>query len=157
MRIASFDPGERTGFAVVDVTQGFKFPRTRKGTFKPVEQGVLTVREMAKELPGLIRDADVVVYESWRLFPASAQALIGSQMTPSQVVGFIRYEAWQQGKRTRSQAPAIKTRSVELMPKWLVEHMELSSEQHDQDAIMHAHWCACKLLEEGRLGCRSGN
>lgn len=151
MKIAAFDPGNRTGFTLIETGPDFGLTPRDRVHFDIIEQGVWTVKEVSENLRSVIHYADVVAYETWRLFEKHAQDFIGSEMTPSQVVGMVRYEAWQQGRRLRSQEPNIKKRSVELMPEWLLARMDLSTEQHDQDAIMHAFWCALKLKEEGRL------
>lgn len=151
MIIAAFDPGERTGYACIETGVDFGIAPKQRGLFTILDQGVLTVKDVATHLDKLCGDADVVVYETWRLFEKHAKDFIGSEITPIQVVGMVRFSAWRHGKRLRSQEPAIKKRSVELMPDWLLDRMDLSNEQHDQDALMHAFWCALKLKEEGRL------
>jgi hypothetical protein len=116
-------------------------PKTGDG-FKVVEQGVLTVREAARELDSLIATADVVVYETWRLYKTHAQVMVGNDMQPSQVVGMIRYVSWQHNKKVRNNGADIKGIAVKTMPEWLVTHMDKSTEQHDKDAIMHL-WYYC--------------
>lgn len=153
--LAAFDPGERTGFVAVRVAQEFDARTATPSTFWILDQDVLTVRDMPKRLPAIVRLADVVAYETWRLYEKNAQEMIGNDMQPSQVVGMIRYEAWKQKKTLASAGARIKANSVRSMPGWLREHMAKSSEQHDQDAIMHAwatawkRWQGQELREEG--------
>lgn len=140
--LAAFDPGERTGYVMVHVSAEYD-PRTAEpGTFWIIDQDVLNIRQLARELPRIVRLANLVAYETWRLYKTHALALIGNDMQPSQAVGMIRYEAWRQKKRISSNGALIKEPSFQTMPGWLVEHMHKSSEQHDQDAIMHAWFVA---------------
>lgn len=148
--IVAFDPGERTGFVTVKVAETFD-PKTGKG-FEILDQGVLTVRQIFKQLPALIQAADVVTYETWRLYETHAMSMIGNDMQPSQVIGAIRYEALHQNKQIVSHGADIKGVAFRTMPKWLVEHMHGSSEQHDQDAIMHAWYVAWRKHYTGGYG-----
>ena len=137
--VVAFDPGERTGWAVA------RFDPDDLDSFEILDQGVWTVVECMDGLGQLLERADVVVYETWRLYETHALAMIGNDMQPSQVVGMIRYEARQQDKTTRSQGANIKSMALSTTPPWVVKHMALSSEKHDQDAILHAwHYAFAK-------------
>lgn len=138
--LLAFDPGERTGWVKCQVTPDFD-PKTGAG-FAVLDQGVLTVRQVGLMLHALVKDADVVVYETWRLYQTHAQQMIGNDMQPSQVVGMIRYEAWNQNRKIRNNGADIKGVAYKTMPQWLKDHMDLSTEQHDKDAIMHAWYYA---------------
>lgn len=140
-QIIAFDPGERTGYAVGSLDVDEFDPKTGAG-FAVEEQGVLTVREMGRQLRDLVRDCDVVVYETWRLYQDKALALVGNDMQPSQVIGMIRFVAWEQGTKIRNNGADIKAIANKTMPDWLRKHMAKSTEQHDQDAIMHL-WYYC--------------
>ena len=129
MKVLATDPGERTGWVI--------------GTIGPDgltidERGVDGVRDFAQKLESLVRQVDVVVYEVWRLYRHKAKQLTGNDMQPSQVVGMIRYEAWKQQKKVVSQGAQIKSTALKTMPQGMQDQMAESSEQHDQDAVMHA-------------------
>jgi hypothetical protein len=111
-------------------------PKTGFG-LKVVDQGVWTVREVGHNLEALLDTVDVAVYETWRLYETHALAMIGNDMQPSQVVGMIRYEAWRQNLKVRNNGADIKKQAFKTMPQWLIDHMRKSTEQHDQDAILH--------------------
>lgn len=134
--LAAFDPGERTGYCVVRV--GTTFDPTTGQDFAIDEQGVLMVREVGDELKRIVGRVQRVTYETWRLYEAFALAMVGNDMQPSQVVGMIRYETWQQQKKIESHGAHTKKVALATMPDWLLHHLTKSSEQHDQDAIMHA-------------------
>lgn len=149
-RVAAFDPGERTGFVVVLVEASFD-PTTTNG-FSIEQQGVLTVRQVGHQLREILEPVDLVTYETWRLYKTHAELMIGNDMQPSQVVGMIRYEAWLQGKKVVSNGADIKGLAVQTMPNTLREYMDLSSEQHDKDAIMHAWYVAWRHHYTGGWG-----
>lgn len=142
-RLAAFDPGERTGFVVVRVGHDFDATRaTGPEQFDIEGQGVLPVYRVFRDLRAIISSVQRVEYETWRLYGSHAQEMIGNDMQPSQIVGCIRYEARLQGRKIKSFGADIKKIANHTMPVWLREHMALSSEQHDQDAIMHAWFYA---------------
>lgn len=148
--VVAFDPGERTGFVCVKVTEAFD-PKTGEG-FEILEQGVLTVRQVGRQLHDLLAEADVVTYETWRLYSTHANEMIGNDMQPSQVIGMIRYEAWLQNTKIVSHGADIKGVAFRTMPQWLKDHMDMSSEQHDKDAIMHAWYVAWRKHHTGGYG-----
>jgi hypothetical protein len=146
-RLAAFDPGERTGYVVVRVSGQFKATDPATHTpehFAIEEQGVLPISGIFTDLKRIVKDVNRVSYETWRLYATHAQEMVGNDMQPSQVVGMIRYEARKQRRKLKSYGAETKKVSTQLMPDWLREHMAKSSEQHDQDAIMHAWYYAFK-------------
>lgn len=148
-RLIAFDPGERTGFVLVRLSSDFHPATADPLNFSLERQGVWTVHEIMRGLPNLIKYADIVAYETWRLYESHKDEMVGNDMQPSQVVGMIRYEAAKQKKRIASNGADVKKPAVKNMPEWLRNHMALSSEQHDQDAIMHAwHVAATRWKNE---------
>lgn len=136
------DPGESTGVVLVRVDPDFVPLAAVPETFTILDQDVWSVRQVAQFLPSWIKAANTVAYEEWRLYESYKDVMVGNDMQPSQVVGMIRYEAWQQKKPIVSHGAHVKKVSVSTMPDWLREHMAKSSQQHDQDAIMHAWYVA---------------
>lgn len=129
--ILALDPGERTGWAV---------GRASEEGLTVLDQGVEAVREIGDLVEGAIEEhgVDVVVYETWRLYPHMAKKLIGNDMQPSQVVGIIRYVCWQHPEvRLVTQGATIKKTAMKTMPDEIKMRFGLSTEQHDQDALMH--------------------
>lgn len=149
-RVFAADPGQRTGVCLAYVAAAFD-PRKNATpeTFNIADQDVWPVRQVGTFLASWIKSSDLVVYEGWRLYKTHALEMIGDDMQPSQVVGMIRYEAWQQKRPLLSRGARVKKGAVERMPDWLLAHMALSSEQHDQDAIMHA-WYAAEHIYYGK-------
>lgn len=142
MRTIAIDPGERVGWATADMTS------IDVGI---TGQGVTPLKDFALKFGEVIGDYDVVVYEAWRLYPAAAKSMIGNDMQPSQLVGMIRYEGWRHPKtKMVVQGANIKRTAEKTMPPWLKERMSQSSEQHDQDALMHLwhYWWTINVKEK---------
>jgi hypothetical protein len=139
-RVVAFDPGERTGWCLAAIDPDFD-PKTGHG-FRIEDQGVWTVRETADGLKGLIGRSSAVAYETWRLYASHAKLMIGNDMQPSQVVGMIRYVAWELKRPITNNGADVKGPAMATMPIWLRKHMDKSTEQHDKDAIMHAWYYA---------------
>lgn len=130
--ILALDPGERTGWAIGKVTEA--------GELTVQGQGVLPVREMGMWLYETLvqeKDIDVLVYETWRLYPHMAKKMVGNDMQPSQVIGMARLCAWLGGQDLVTQGATIKKTAMKTMPDEIKMRFGLSTEQHDQDALMH--------------------
>lgn len=136
------DPGESTGVALVSVNAEFTPETATQDTFQVLDQDVLSVSDVFRELPMWVKRSQVVVYEIWRLYPTHAMEMIGNEMVSSQVVGMLRYEATRQRRKIISNGAEVKKVALARMPHWLRAHMAKSSQQHDQDAIMHAWFAA---------------
>lgn len=131
VRVMAIDPGERTGWAIGEID-----PEAPELTI--VEQGVDQLRDFAFLLREKIEEVDVVVYETWRLYPHMARKLIGNDMQPSQLVGIIRFVSWLNPEVALvSQGATIKKTAFKTMPDDMKRRLANSSEQHDQDAVMH--------------------
>lgn len=128
--VLAIDPGERVGWAhgVLD-----------DSSFEVTGQGVTPLRPFALKLEEVWPNYDTVVYESWRLYPTAGKTMIGNDMQPSQLVGMIRFIGWHHQPQVGMvvQPAKIKDTALKTMPEWLHERMKLSTEQHDQDALMH--------------------
>lgn len=130
LAVLALDPGERTGWARADVQPD--------GSWQDIRQGVHALKDMALALDRNFRDYDLVIYETWRLYPHKAKAMIGNDMQPSQMVGIIRFLGWQYPDvQLVSQGASTKTTADKTMPEWLAERFTHSSEEHDRDALRH--------------------
>lgn len=129
LKVIAIDPGERTGWARATVVDGV--------IGEPVH-GVSALQDFALKLGQVISDYDVVIYETWRLYPHMARKMIGNDMQPSQLVGIIRYLGWTNpGVKLVSQGANIKDYADKTMPEPWQERMAVASEEHDQDALRH--------------------
>lgn len=133
-RVLAIDPGERVGWARGLIN-------TETGEPVEVSRGVSSLKDFALALHKRIDNYDTVVYETWRLYASKAKEQAGSDMQSSQLVGMIRLCAWLHPKiKLVSQGAKIKKVSLVTMEKNapdLYASLETSSEQHDQDALMH--------------------
>jgi hypothetical protein len=142
MKAIAIDPGERVGWATSILTST---------ELTDIKQGVTPLKDFAMKLGKVAGEYDVIVYEAWRLYPAAAKSMIGNDMQPSQLVGMIRYFGWLNPQvKMVVQGANIKTTAEKTMPDWFKERMALSSEQHDQDALMHLwhYWWTLNVKEK---------
>ena len=128
-RILTIDPGERVGWArgvVVD------------GALTDVVHGVSALYDFALKLGKSLDNYDTLVYETWRLYPHMAKTMIGNDFQPVQLVGIIRYLSWITPHiKLVSQGANCKKTGLKVMSDDLKSRLSSSSEQHDQDALMH--------------------
>lgn len=134
IRVLAIDPGERVGWA-----KGIVHPdKPESDRLEITGQGVHHLKDFAIKLGKSIADYDVVVYEVWRLYPGYQKKMVGNDMQPSQLIGMIRYLAWTNPDvKLVSQGARIKNTAMKTMPEEIKDRMKLSTEQHDQDALMH--------------------
>jgi hypothetical protein len=132
-RVIVIDPGERTGWAKATIEDD--------GTIRDVVLGVHTIRDFATALyEGQLtaKDAphcDVIVYETWRLFPDKVQEFAGSEFLTVQLIGMIRLIAWRSGARLKSMEPRVKQSAAAHMPPELLKMRRRCSEEHSKDAL----------------------
>ncbi len=119
--LIAFDPGATTGFCV--------FEDTRFITGGEVKDDLSLDGVLATYVP------DLVLYESFRLFPNKAQAMIGSEFLPAQVIGTLRYLCKVRGVKMIEQPPMLKKF---FMPVARLKYygVDLKSE-HARDAARH--------------------
>jgi hypothetical protein len=136
-RVLAIDPGERVGWARASMDAGLM---PGHGGAELV-QGVTPLKDFALKLGEVFGDYDTVIYETWRLYPHKAKALIGNDMQPSQLVGIIRYLGWINPQvKLVSQGADTKTLADKAYGSWLAPRFALSTEEHDKDALRHLVW-----------------
>jgi len=121
MRIMSFDPGESTGWIFVDGG------RLRGGT---------VVKDF-QEIENLINfyNPEVVVYESFRLYPGKANSMVWNDFYPVQVIGVILFICQQKKIPTVEQAASVKKFSGGLDQRWI--DCKDPKTEHTKDAYLH--------------------
>jgi len=123
------DPGQRVGWCRADIVDG----EIKQATFV---QGVTPLKDMALTLGKRIDQYDTVVYESFHLRPDKAQDLIGNDFQVVQFIGIVRYLGWLNPQvRTKRLSPSDKTTGRKVMPDWMRKRINLSTEEHDKDAL----------------------
>jgi len=131
LRVMAIDPGPTPGWAVGEIDPSLP-------TLTVVETGVAEDIFKMGDLV-MTASADVLVYESWRLFGNKAKALIGSDMVASQSIGIIRYRWAQQNCGDPVvQQPKDKDVGLITMSDEFRKQMKTGSgKQHDKDALIH--------------------
>jgi len=123
MRVLAFDPGKTTGWALVDGTH--------------YEGGELLSWYGADRL--IIKlHPDVVVVESFRLFPHMAKTLIGSTFPTVEVIGTLKYMTeHHMGCPLVLQEPSEAKQIRRLPPK---ERLPIGHKlsPHEKSALQHA-------------------
>lgn len=120
-----FDPGESTGWCY----------RCQDGT---VMGG--TCKKNHEEVAGLIisLDPDIVVLESFKLYPQKAQSLAWNSFYPCEVIGVIKYVSSVNCIPFIEQAPSVKKYFGGFKPDW--DQLKATSAgvtEHTKDAYMH--------------------
>lgn len=83
MIIVGFDPGETTGYAVVETKERGEFPAV-------LERGVLAQWHGIRRLLDTY-SPELIIAEEFRLYASKAQAQVNSNMIAPQVLGVIKY------------------------------------------------------------------
>lgn len=128
-RVLVIDPGERVGWARCVIEDGTIVPDS-------VVQGVTPLKDFAMKLATSIENYDTVVYETWRLRPDMAKRMVGNDFQPVQLIGMIRLLGWQHPEiKLKSLGPNTKSTGRKVMPDYIAERLQHSSEEHDKDAL----------------------
>lgn len=141
MRVMAIDPGEKVGYATVEVKDG----KLVKGSMR---HGITDLKSFVIRLAKVYESYDVIIMESWRLSAAHARELVGSTLPTVQFIGAVRLLSWLHPKvKLIEQAPSTKKTGHKVMkqvdPKWLdiVEAPGAHDEKHDADALIHlSYW-----------------
>lgn len=129
MRILVFDPGENTGWVFAKVAPGNKLEELTGGT---------VVRDHCKvaELFDIFFP-DVVVFESFHMYPGMAKTLSWNSFYPCEVIGVIRFMCQRAKVQYYEQAPSIKKFSGGLDNDWKELRRKVEVTEHCKDAFLH--------------------
>lgn len=133
--ILAFDPGESTGWCFLD----------RKNVISAgtAPKSHLRVAELIDTL-----DPDVVIYETFNLYPGKAQKLIWNSFYPCEVIGVINYKCSAKAlvstvngenyrPRVIKQAPSVKKYAGPLPQKFVELSRREKLTEHSKDACQH--------------------
>lgn len=135
-RILALDPGESTGWCYIDENDNMQ-----AGT---IPKSHLKVAELIKDL-----DPDVVIYETFNLYPGKAQKLVWNSFYPCEVIGVIKYVCAFKGMlstgggceghkpRVITQAPSVKKYAGPLPKKFVELSRTKKLTEHSKDACQH--------------------
>lgn len=118
MKVLGVDPGDTTGYVIVDTVSG----QVLYGTF-PVWSGL-------ESLVLSLEPSDAIVFESFRLYPAKAQAQSWSSFPAVEVIGVLKFLARKQHVPIVEQS-ASEGKSVD------VDIDQRSVGRHAYDALRH--------------------
>lgn len=122
--ILALDPGESTGWCFLD-----RDNRLIAGTAPKNHMAV------AERLDVL--NPDIVVYETFNLYPGKAQSLIWNSFYPCEVIGVILYKCMHDKRHIVKQAPSIKKYAGPLPQKFIDYSKQEKLTEHSKDACQH--------------------
>ncbi|MCM1221643.1 MAG: hypothetical protein NC548_44910 [Lachnospiraceae bacterium] len=133
--ILALDPGESTGWCFLDRENNMQAGTAPKSH--------ISVAKLLDEL-----DPDVVIYETFKLYPSKAQSLIWNSFYPCEVIGVIEYKCAFKGMLSGTsgehyrpklvkQAPAVKRYAGTLPKKFAALSKETKLTEHSKDACQH--------------------
>ena len=124
--ILTLDPGESTGWSYLSRTNQLAAGTLPKDHGKVAEH-ILQLRP------------DVIVFETFNLYPGKAQSLSWNSFYPCEVIGIIKYLArWVLGTHIVEQAPAIKRYAGALPKQFLgLSRADHKLTEHSKDAVQH--------------------
>ena len=122
--ILTLDPGESTGWCLLthsnDILAGTK------------PKDYLTVAQLIENA-----SPDIVVYETFNLYPGKAQKLIWNSFYPCEVIGVIRYICTRDAIPCLGQAPPVKKYAGPLPKKFVDLSRKERLTEHSKDACRH--------------------
>lgn len=141
--ILCFDPGDHTGWAYIDRNDIFSC-----GTIPKMSDNVNHLRLVAEKLQ--IFRPDIVVYETFALYPSMAKSLAWNSFFPCEVIGVIRYMAAHVGCEIVGQKPSVKKYAGPLPRKFheYTDYYGVEITEHCKDATQHL----CYYLRQQKDG-----
>ena len=123
-RILALDPGESTGWCLLDPTD-----QMLAGTAPKDHLAVAN----------LIQNAfpSIVVFETFNLYPGKAQKLIWNSFYPCEVIGIIKYICLKDDILIVGQAPSVKKYAGPLPQKFVDLSKQKKLTEHSKDACQH--------------------
>lgn len=149
LSVICFDPGDHTGWIFRDHAG-----RLQGGTVfhgKNIWQDIYALKVLLNELR-----PDVIVYETFHLYPGAAKHLAHNEFYPVQMIGVICSLAYAMGippDRVIRQAPSVKKFSGGLDQRWqnyVHEHPgDPERTEHTKDSYLHLRYF--ELFNESKL------
>lgn len=162
-RVLALDPGDRVGWARVDIDDDGSWSNLRHGIseLKPtalkVDQALTYQIVPSAWAPGQGPSCDdppcydVVICEDWRLYAHQAKHMVGSEIPSAQFIGMVKLACWKSGvplvmqfaKTVNSNRPGVLSPAESSMKRIRPELFELVMQPgahdnlHDMVAIKH--------------------
>lgn len=122
--ILALDPGESTGWCFLS-----RDNQMRAGT---IPKNHLRVSELISSIY-----PDIIVYESFNLYPGKAQKLVWNSFYPCEVIGVICHECMYWDIPYIKQAPSVKKYAGPLPQKFVDLSRKEKLTEHSKDACQH--------------------
>lgn len=133
MFILALDPGNSTGYVTY---------RTEVGS-NSLSGG--TIFEDFESVFNLCKQADLIVYETFNMYPGAAKHLVWNSFYPCQVIGVIELAAQMFMIPVVRQSPGIKKFSGGLDKVWKgFVRRNLDKTEHTKDAFLHLKYYLIK-------------
>ena len=119
-----FDPGESTGWVYLshdDVLEGGTLPKSH----------IEVANCIYKYQP------DLVVLESFKLYPGKASSLSWNSFYPCEVIGVIKYICDASNIKYIEQAPSVKKFAGDFKEDWYDLKERVKTTEHTKDAYQH--------------------
>lgn len=132
-RIMCLDPGDHTGWFFINIDENGQ--RTYRGG--TAQRSHMEVAELFQ-----IYNPDIVVMESFHLYPGMAKSLSWNSFYPCEVIGVIRYICQRDKRMLIEQSPSIKKYSGGLNQLWVSIRNTFEYTEHTKDAFLHWRYFA---------------
>ena len=136
MYIHAFDPGETTGYAILEVVSPRVLKTVRTCCLVEHEEFSSLTNEFDYRLPV------IVVIEAFRLYAHKAESQIGSYFPAAEKAGVIKFICWMTGVKWIEQMASCKFPFANLKTiKEVIPDFEKPKTEHEIDAIRHGlYW-----------------
>lgn len=126
MRILTLDPGNSTGYIIYDTETKQMTGGTIVENFDDIYYLIYSMK------------LDVVVYETFNMYPGAAKHLVWNDFYPCQVIGVIQLACMHAGITPVKQAPSVKRFSGGLDERWK-QFIKKNPDktEHTKDAYLH--------------------
>lgn len=145
-KVLCLDPGESTGWFFYDGPMPYVFNNVEPN----VQMG--TVKKFYLDIGKLIDilEPDIVIFETFNLYPGSAKSLIWNSFYPCEVIGIIKYVCMSKCIELVAQAPPVKGYSGGLDDLWLSwrKGSNYQATEHTKDAYLHFRYYNKVLLNK---------
>jgi hypothetical protein len=134
MYIHAFDPGENTGYCLLQCCLGVGHIHVTGSKTLTLYQELAWVAETFQSTK-----PNIVVIEAWRLYPHKALSQIGSKMPAAEQAGIIKYLCWLHNIEWVEQMASCKQafESPNVIAQVLPGYT-LPKSEHEKDALRHA-------------------
>lgn len=155
MKILAFDPGETTGYAIVEFTpseRSIQVGIPQVGIFTGIDElyylanslfptNLLEHDPKAPQVLTIFTGIEQVVIEDYVIYPNRAQSHIGSKVYTAREIGRIEYAAYPFGLTMAAGSIVLQSASM-AKQRWptgrLKSYIDLYDNDHVNDAIRHA-------------------